>query len=376
MRATRATIDLVQLRGNIEAIQETVRRQKGVTKKNQAPRICLTIKSSAYGHGAIPVARAALQAGINQFGVATVAEGVELREAGVTAPILLLCPPVQEEASEIVRANLITFCGEPTVGQDLARAATAQRRVIDVHLEIDTGMGRNGCQPADAATLAMALRRHQSLHLTGVCTHFSLADDVDTTTTQEQLSIFNKAVAEIPNHNGLVRHAANSGAVATYPAAHLDLVRPGLIAYGYNPVKLRRSTISVKPIMRLSTRIVFLKKVPAGTSISYGRTFRTKRATFIATLPIGYGDGYQRTFSNRSQVLIRGRRYPVVGSICMDQCLVDLGPEHNVELYDEAVLFGPDTAGPDAAELATIAGTVTHEITSCIATRVPRIYRF
>jgi alanine racemase len=175
-------------------------------------------------------------------------------------------------------------------------------------------------------------------------------------------------------HHRLVRHAANSGALVGLPAAHLDLVRPGIIVYGYYPGDCQPRTVPVRPVMELATRIVYLKRVPAGTGLSYGLSYRTPAATVIATLPVGYGDGYARALSNRAEVLIRGRRYPVVGSVCMDQCMVDLGPDPEVARYDRAVLFGPDPAGPSAADLARLVGSVPYEITCAVAARVPRVY--
>ena len=367
MRATRATIDLAQLRTNLRVVQRFLAGPA---------RICLAIKAAAYGHGAVPVARAALQAGVSAFGVATVAEGVELRDAGITAPILLYSLPLPEEAAEIVRARLTALCADAALGRDLARAAASAGRTVAVHLKIDTGMGRIGCTPDAAPELAGELRRHPALRLTGVCTHFALADQADQEFSRAQLAAFNRAVAAIPDHRRLVRHAANSGAVVGLPAAHLDLVRPGIIAYGYYPGEPQPRTVPVRPVMELATRVVYLKRVPAGTGLSYGLTDRTSVATLIATLPVGYADGYPRILSGRSEVLIGGRRYPVVGRICMDQCLVDLGPRTDIARYDKAVLFGPDPGGPDAAELAAAAATIPYEITSRVAARVPRVYRF
>ena len=371
MRATRATIDLRQLRANLQAVRRSLRGSGG-----RRPRVCLAVKAAAYGHGAVPVARAALQAGVSAFGVATVAEGVELREAGITAPVLLFSLPLPEETAAIVRARLTAVCADAALGRDLARAAASAGATVAVHLKLDTGMGRIGCTPDAAAELAQELRRHPGLRLTGVCTHFALADQADQEFTRTQLAAFDRAVAAIPDHHRLLRHAANSGAVVGLPAAHLDLVRPGIIAYGYYPGERQRRTVTVRPVMELATRVVYLKRVPAGTGLSYGLTYRTSAATLIATLPVGYADGYPRILSGRSEVLIRGRRYPVVGRICMDQCLVDLGPRADVARYDRAVLFGPDPAGPDAAELAAAATTIPYEITSRVAARVPRVYRF
>ena len=372
MRATRAAIDLARLRANLEAVGAYLRAARGGAPP---PRICLAVKANAYGHGAVPVARAALQAGVSAFGVATVDEGVELREAGIEAPILLFSLPLPEEAPAIAVAGLTPLCGDAAMGRDLARAAAAAGRTVEVHLKVDTGMQRIGCRPREAAAIAEQLRGLAGLRLTGLCTHFARSGEADQEFSHAQLAAFHQSIAAIPNRGRLLLHAANSGAIVGLPESHLDMVRLGVIAYGYYPGDELARTIPVQPVMELTTRLAYLKRVPAGTGISYGHTHRTSAATVIATLPAGYADGYPRLLSNRAEVLIRGRRYPVVGRICMDQCLVDLGPRPGAARYDRAVLFGPDPAGPDAAELADRIGTIPYEITSAISARVPRLYR-
>ena len=373
MRATRATIDLAQLRANLTAVRDHLYAARG--GRRRPPRICLAVKANAYGHGAVPVAHAALQAGVDAFGVATVDEGVALREAGIDTPILLFSLPLPEEAGAIAGAGLTPLCGDAALGRDLARAAVALGRTVDVHLKIDTGMGRIGCRREEAAVIAEQWRSLAGLRLTGVCTHFARSSEADQEFSRAQLAAFREAIAPIPDHRRLLRHAANSGAIVGLPEAHLDMVRPGVIAYGYYPGGDLPHTVAVRPIMELTTRVAFLKEVPAGSGISYGFTYCTTATTVIATLPVGYADGYPRLLSNRAEVLIRGRRYPVAGRICMDQCLVDLGPQPGVARYDRAVLFGPDPAGPDAAELADCIGTIPYEITAGVSARVPRLYR-
>jgi alanine racemase len=372
MRATRATIDLTRLRANLDAVAGHVRAVRDTTRP--PPRICLAVKANAYGHGAVPVARAALQAGVSSFGVATVDEGVELREAGIKAPVLLFSLPMPEEARAIVRAGLTPLCGDAALGRDLARAAAAEGRTIDVHLKVDTGMNRVGCHPRDAAAIAAQLRGMAGLRLTGLCTHFARSSEADQEFSRAQLAAFHAAIAAIPDRDRLLLHTANSGAIIGLPESHLDMVRLGVIAYGYYPGDDQPRPIAVQPVMELATRLTYLKRVPAGTGVSYGHTHRTSAATVIATLPAGYADGYPRLLSNRAEVLIGGRRYPVVGRICMDQCLVDLGPRPDAARHDPAILFGPDPAGPDAAELAAIIGTIPYEITSAISSRVPRLH--
>ena len=373
MRATRATVDLGRLRDNLAAVRDHLRSTRRGPRRQ--PRVCLAVKANAYGHGAVPVARAALRAGVDAFGVATVAEGVELREAGIVAPILLFGLPLPEEATAIAVAGLTALCGDAALGRDLARAAAAVGRTVDAHLKIDTGMARIGCRPDEAAAIAERWRGLAGLRLTGVCTHFARSSEADQEFSRAQLAVFLEAIAPIPDHRRLTRHAANSGAIVGLPESHLDMVRPGVIAYGYYPGGDLPRTVAVQPVMELTTRAAYLKPLPAGTGISYGHTYRTTAATVIATLPVGYADGYPRLLSDRAEVLIDGRRYPVVGRICMDQCMVDLGPDSDVARYDHAVLFGSDPAGPDAAELADRIGTIPYEITTGISTRVPRIYR-
>ena len=217
MRATRATIDLAQLCANLRTVQRCLATPAApaarVPRARRPARICLAVKAAAYGHGAVPVARAALKAGVSAFGVATVAEGVELRTAGITAPILLFSLPLPEEAAAIARAGLTALCADAALGRDLARAAAAARRTVTVHLKIDTGMGRIGCTPQAAPDLAQELRRHPALRLAGVCTHFAHADQADQELTRAQLTAFERAVSAIRDHHLLVRHASECWSV-------------------------------------------------------------------------------------------------------------------------------------------------------------------
>ena len=291
MRATRATIDLACLRANLLAVGAHLRAVRRGSRP--PPRICLAVKANAYGHGAVPVARAALQAGVSAFGVATVDEGVALREAGIEAPILLFSLPLPEEARAIAAAGLTPLCGDAALARDLARAAAAVGCTVDVHLKIDTGMGRIGCRPDETAAIAEQLRALAGLRLTGLCTHFARSSEADQEFSRAQLAAFHAAIAAIPDRHRLLHHAANSGAIVGLPESHLDMVRLGVIAYGYFPGGDLPRTVPVQPVMELATRLAYLKRVPAGTGISYGHTHRTAADTVIATLPAGYADGYR-----------------------------------------------------------------------------------
>jgi alanine racemase len=337
-------------------------------------RICVPVKADAYGHGAAPIARAALAAGASHLAVAAVSEGAELRDAGIQAPVLLLSQALPEEAPEIIRYRLTTLVSDREYAEILARAAAAAGTRCPVHLKIDTGMGRLGCAPEEAPGLAAAIAAQKSLDYAGTATHLAAADSSlpeDRAYTAEQLARFRGAAAQI-RAAGLdpgILHAANSGGLLLHPDSWLDMVRPGILLYGYNPTG---ADFPAEPVMELLTRVTFVKTVKKGESISYGRTWTSPRDTRIATLPIGYGDGLPRRAGGNWQVLIRGRPRPLAGRICMDQCMADLGPEP-VPRWEEVTVFGG--AAPSAAELAARLDTIPYEITSNINKRVPRVYQ-
>lgn len=367
MRATKAIIHLENLRHNIRLVRSHI---------GAHPKICMAVKADAYGHGVHKVVQTALSEGVDYFAIATVQEGIDIRSEGVEAPILLLSLPLPEELPEIIRHDLTPLVTDGGIVRMLDSTATEQGRRIDVHIKVDTGMGRIGCRPDEAAELAERVAASRSLRLAGVCTHFPAADLPDNPFTLAQIDRLSEVVAAIRSRGvdpGIV-HAANSGGVLGYPTSHFDMVRPGILLYGYYPSRAQPRSLPVLPVMELESRIVFLKRVPEGTPISYGMTYSTPRATTIATIPVGYGDGYSRLLSGKSEVLIRGGRFPTAGTICMDQLMVDLGPGPEVELYEPVTLFGPDRAGPDAEEIAAAMGTIPYEVTCGINKRVPRIY--
>jgi alanine racemase len=332
------------------------------------------VKAGAYGHGAVRIARTALAAGASHLAVAAVSEGVELREEGIDAPILLLSQALPEENSEIVRYGLTPLVSDREYVEDLARAAAGAGRRCQVHLKIDTGMGRLGCTPEDAPGLAAFMTAKKSLEYAGTATHLAAADSElpeDRAYTREQLARFRGAVDQIRAAGldpGIV-HAANSGGLLLYEDSWFDMVRPGIFLYGYN---LTGTGPAAEPVMELVTRVSLLKKVKRGESLSYGRTWVSPRNTWAATLPVGYGDGLFRSLSGNWQVFIRGRLYPLVGRICMDQCLADLGPETEISRWEEVSVFGGPA--PSAAEMAARLHTIPYEITCHIGRRVPRVY--
>ena len=373
MRATKAIIHLDNLAYNIKQIKE---------KLAPKTKICLPVKADAYGHGAVRTAIAAIRAGVSYLAVASVQEGIELREAGIVAPIISLSLPILEEIDSIIEYKLEPLVIDEAFINELNRAAEAQHKTVAVHLKIDTGMSRIGCQPAEAVKLATQIVRAKHLRLQGVATHFAVADSdaaQDKAFTQLQLDIFTAAVEAIKKTGISIPlvHAANSGAVQKQPEARFDMVRPGLLAYGYLPIQEdpdSSGALHVKPVMELITQVVLIKQIRAGTCVSYGRDWTAQEDTYIATLPIGYADGLRRALSPGLKVRIGNEFFPVVGKICMDQCMINLGAHPWVQRWDEVRIFGPNPQDNTAQTLADIAGTIPYEITCGIHKRVPRVF--
>jgi alanine racemase len=367
MRATRVIIHLDRLGRNIDAVRARI---------GLHPHICLPVKADAYGHGAVPVARAALESGVRYLAAATVDEGIELREAGIEAPILLLSPPLPEEFPAVAAHSLCPLIGDRECVEAAARAAEQAGKRLPVHLKVDTGMGRVGCLPEEAAELAACIASHPSLEYAGTATHLAASDSpaaADVRYTKEQLARFGAAVEGIRRSalNPGLLHAANSGAVIFHEDAWLDMVRPGILLYGYAG-RAAPGVIRAEPVMELVTQIVFIKRVKAGETVSYGRIWAAPRDTVIATIPVGYGDGLPRRLSGNFSVRIRDAMYLLVGRICMDQCMVDLGPDTDIRRWEQVTVFGG--AAPDAADMAERLGTIPYEITCGINKRVPRVY--
>ena len=371
-RATHVRINLRSLRNNLERIRGCL---------SPRTRICAAIKADAYGHGSVPVARTLRKAGVYMLGVSSPLEALPLREAGDTGPVLLYGPTVPEEIALSIDLDLELMLTDRVYLGNIENELARGRRLspLRLHLKVDTGMGRIGCQPDEALELAWAVVRNPRLELAGLATHFPSADSEgkeDMEFTRRQIGVF-QGVVESLERAGIrpaITHMANSGAVALHSDSAREMVRPGLALYGYqcDSGLASSSLIGLEPVMELCSRVTALRLVPPGGSVSYGRTWTASRPTWIGTVPVGYADGYPRCLSNRASVLIHGRRYPVAGRVCMDQLMVDLGTRTDVCLYDSVRLFGPGE--PDAAELARLAGTIPYEITCGITRRVPRVY--
>ncbi|MDR2661946.1 MAG: alanine racemase [Treponema sp.] len=367
MRATRAVIHLDYLRDNINLVREKTRVS-----------LCVPVKADAYGHGALSVAGAAISAGAEYLAVATVREGEELREGGIAAPILLLSLALPEELEDLAAADLEPLAGDEEYIEALERAAFRAGKKLRVHLKIDTGMGRIGCRPSRAFALAFRIAKSRGLELAGTATHLAVSDSLreeDRAFTERQLDSFRGALKEIRAGGidpGIV-HAANTGAVTFHNGAWFDMVRPGILLYGYAPADAGgKPAMAVKPLMELVSRLVFIKDVHRGETVSYGRIWTAPEDTVIGTLPLGYGDGLPRELGSTWKVLAGGTPRPLAGRICMDQCMVDLGRDRSFSRWEEVSIFGGEA--PHAGIMASLLNTIPYEITCNINKRVPRVY--
>jgi len=367
---THLVIHLDHIRANLLAIRAAI----GANRK-----LLIAVKANAYGHGAVAVSRMAEAAGVDWLGVATVPEGLQLREAGIGLPILKLSPAFPEEmAAAVAGAVTLAVCDRANA-LALEAVCAARNAPATVHLVIDTGMARIGVQPPDAPAMASFLAEQcPHLRIQGAFTHLPVSDAADPAYTEAQILRFRSAVAAVEAALGRkleLVHCANSGAVLGHPEGLMDLVRPGIMIYGFYPDPGTPRSIPLLPGLSFLTRVAFLKKVPAGTRVGYGLTWSAPEDTWIATLPVGYADGFNRLFSNRGRVLVRGRSCPVVGRVCMDQTMVDLGPETPVRVGDEVVLIGRSgDAEITVDEWAEVLGTITYEVTCQINGRVERVY--
>ncbi len=335
------------------------------------------VKANAYGHGATPVARAALAAGATRLAVHRASEGGELRQAGIEAPILVMgyTPPAGADA--IVRWRLTPSAITPEFAQALSACATAAGVTVPLHIKVDTGMGRFGLLPEETLAFVAALRELPGIRLEGLFTHFATADAADQTHLRRQLAVFNDVRASLREAGIAIplAHAANSAATMRLPASHLDAVRIGIAMYGLDPSNEWPPVFDIRPALSLKSRVARVRTLPPAAGISYGRTYVTSTATTVALVPAGYGDGYHWSLSNRGCVLIHGQRAPIRGRVCMDQCVVDVTHIPDVQQDDEVTLVGWQGPGHiSAEEVADWAGSINYEVTTALSPRVVRIY--
>ncbi len=369
---TYAVVDLDAAAANMREIKKWV---KGNTQ------IMAVVKADAYGHGVLPLSRVFLENGADRLAVAFIEEGIQLRNAGITAPILLLGYTDAIQAEILLKYDITPTVFDFKTAKAFSDAAIQYQKTMKIHIKLDTGMTRIGffCninkdireikrQILEIAALPM-------LEIEGLFTHFTSADEPDETYTREQFSLFCHVACELEKE-GLhipLKHVCNSAATFLHPEMHLDLVRPGIIQYGLPPSGfLAEKNLNIKPVMTLKTKVVRVQEVPAGTYVGYGNTFKTEKLTKIATLPIGYADGYFRAMSNKASVYVNKKNCPVLGRICMDQCMIDVSSVNNISTGDSVTVFGEELS---AHNLAEIAGTISYELLCAVGKRVPRVYQ-
>lgn len=372
---------------DLDAIAHNARELKRLI--GEKTELMAVVKANGYGHGAVQVAETALDNGASRLAVNRALGGVQLRQAGITAPVLILGYTLPAQAETIVRWNLTPTVNDPEQAQALSVAASRPPFVppnsggergagLPIHVKIDTGMGRFGLLPDEVVDFVRAISELPGLSLEGVYTHFALADAADKSYTLQQFEIFLEVVKRLERAGFTIpiQHAANSAATLDLPETHLDMVRCGIVLYGLRPSNEVEPTIPLRPAMTLKSRVARVRTLPTGSSISYGCTYTTSEPTLVALVPVGYGDGYHRLISNRGQVLIRGQRAPIVGRVCMDQFVVKISHIPNVQQHDEVVLLGRQgDAEISAEEVAAWAETINYEVTTSILPRVTRVYR-
>lgn len=362
----------------------------GEIRRLAGPRteIMAVVKADAYGHGVRETVETMIEAGASRIAVSMLDEAIQLRRLGITVPILVLGYTDPKRAAEVIRNGVTQTVFSHDLAGALSSAAQEEGKPARIHVKIDTGMSRVGFLPGYSAVKdVVAISRLPGIVIEGIFTHFSSADDADPVFTRRQFELFESMLEEL-NRIGVqvpLRHAANSAAILAHPPTMLDLVRPGIILYGILPdAGIRPAgadgtsiTVDFRPAMTLKAHVILVKEIAAGMTVSYGRKWTATRPSRIATLPIGYADGYSRLLSNRARVLVNGQHAPVVGSVCMDQCMIDVTDvEGPVAPGDEVVLFGEQAGNRIAVEeLAALSGTIAYETVCLIGKRIPRVYR-
>ncbi|HEX3034576.1 MAG TPA: alanine racemase [Thermodesulfobacteriota bacterium] len=361
MRPTWAEISLNSLKSNFLQVKRIVGKDIGVMS---------VVKADAYGHGAVAVSKTLVDLGSEMLGVATVEEALHLRESGIKAPVVVLGGIQPEEAEIVIKNDLAPSIFSISSAQALDQFAERFGKKARLHLEVDTGMNRLGFELGEIPAFLKQLTGLANLEMEGMFTHFANAEGKSRDYTLNQISVFNKMLSLV-NLAGLYpkyTHSANSAAIQRYPQSHMNMVRPGIMLYGSGKV----GDCELCPVMRLKTRIIQLKRLPAGTPVSYGGTFVTTKPTTIATLPIGYADGYSRILSNRARVSIKEFTAPVVGAVCMDFTMIDVTEVPGVNVGDEVVLLGDERVSVE--DVANWSETISYEVLSTVGERVPRVY--
>jgi len=370
LRPTKAEINLNNLAHNVKELK----------KLSKSKHFMAVVKADGYGHGAVATAKTTLENGADSLGVATVQEGIELREAGIKAPILIFGWTLHEYADLLVKYELVQTVFSMEQAKQLSEAVKPIGEKIDIHLKIDTGMNRVGFQVNEKSINEITeIFNLGGLSVLGIFTHFAESDNRSSNFTSIQLNLFKDFISKLES-KGLkfpIKHCANSAAIIDYPDTHMDMVRAGISIYGLYPDLVMKDKIELKPVMRFLASIAHIKDISKGETVSYGRTFKAQENRRIATISVGYADGYNRLLSNKGRVIISNSFAPVVGRVCMDQFMVDITQiQQSVQPGDEAILFGTNDKGLEVSvdEIAQITGTINYEIVCMVSKRVPKKY--
>jgi alanine racemase len=367
---TWAEINLDNLAHNIKEIRENI-------KPNV--KIMAVVKADAYGHGAIEVSRTLLENGVDRLAVATVDEVIQLREAGIKVPIMVLGFTSSYNIMEIIEYNIIPAVIDLEFAKELSKVAVKMEKKVKIHIKIDTGMGRIGFRTESESSIndIIKISKFPMLEVEGIFTHFSSADEEDKSFTYTQFNKFTDIISKLEKKgvNIPIKHVCNSASIIEFKEMHLDLVRPGIMLYGYFPSRnVKKDSINLKPVMTLKTCVVYIKDVEKGVPISYGRTYYTDKYSKVATLSVGYADGFSRMLSGKAKVLVHNKIVPVVGRITMDQCMIDVSSVKNIKVDDEVILMGGTNEEISADNLAKNLGTISYELVCMVGHRVKRVY--
>nr|WP_025776310.1 alanine racemase [Clostridium botulinum] len=370
LRAVWAEIDLDNLQHNLKQIKKICGNKE----------IIGVIKANAYGHGAMEIAPTLLENGVSRLAVAVLSEAMELRMSGVKEPIMILGYTPWALGDMLLDNDIEQSVYSYNDALELSKIAVLKRKILKIHIVVDTGMGRIGFLPTkESVEDVYKISKLPNIEIEGVFSHFSSADESDKDYTLYQMNKYNAFINKLEEKNIQVpiKHIANSAAIIDLENTHLDAVRAGIIMYGYYPSNyVLRNNINLKPVMSLKTSIVHIKKVSSAEYISYGRTFKTKRESIIATLPIGYADGYNRLLSNKGKVIVNGKLAPVIGRVCMDQCMIDVTFIENLKVGDVVTIMGEENGVSYTAEdIASQIGTISYEVICNVNKRVPRVYK-
>ncbi|WP_333638619.1 alanine racemase [Tissierella praeacuta] len=360
---------------NLDNLAHNIREVRKHTDKDAL--VTAVVKANGYGHGSVEISRTFLDNGADRLAVALLTEAIELRKGNITEPILILgyTPPTQYE--KLLEYNIIQTIYNYEDAKILSNKAVELGKKATIHIKIDSGMGRIGFLPIeDSIKDIINISKLPNIYVEGIFTHLAKADEIDKSHPMEQFEKYMKVVNNLEKH-GLsipLKHVSNSAGIIDIPKFNLNMVRAGIMIYGFYPSEKVEKNMKLKPAMALKAKISHLKVVPKGTGISYGQIFVTEKESKIATIPIGYADGFTRMLTGKAEVAVRGKRAKIVGKICMDQCMIDVTNIDDVKLGDEVVIFGYGLDCPSADELASKLGTINYEIVCMVGRRVPRVY--